>query len=89
MGSAEKLYEVAKALPEEQVAEILDFAEFLLQKRSGPPSSEAASDTESHQKRPLSSYAGILKDSSTCQGDLVEIQRQLRNKKIPNVKPGI
>ncbi len=79
MGVAEKLYELAKAMPEEQAAEILDFAEFLLQKRSRQTSPEAISDTESHQKRPLSSYAGILKDSPTFQGDPVEIQRQLRN----------
>jgi hypothetical protein len=79
MGVAEKLYELAKAMPEDQAAEILDFAEFLLQKRSRQASPEATSDTESHQKRPLSSYAGILKDSPTFQGDPVEIQRQLRN----------
>lgn len=79
MGVAEKLYELAKAMPEDQAAEILDFAEFLLQKRSRQTSPEVISDTESHQKRPLSSYVGILKDSPTFQGDLVEIQRQLRN----------
>jgi hypothetical protein len=79
MNAADKLYELVKALPEDQVAELLDFAEFLLQKRSRQASSEAVSDTESPQKRPLSTYAGILKDSPTFQGDPVEIQRQLRN----------
>jgi len=79
MNAADKLYELVKALPEDQVAELLDFAEFLLQKRSRQASSEAVSDTESLQKRPLSTYAGILKDSPTFQGDPVEIQRQLRN----------
>ena len=32
MGAAEKLYELAKTLPEAQAAELLDFAEFLLQR---------------------------------------------------------
>lgn len=36
-------------------------------------------NTESSQKRPLSDYLGLLKDSPTFQGDPVEIQRQLRN----------
>jgi Protein of unknown function (DUF2281) len=34
MNAAEKLYELARALPEERVVELLDFAEYLLQKRS-------------------------------------------------------
>jgi hypothetical protein len=58
MGSAEKLYEVAKALPEEQVAEILDFAEFLLQKRSRQSSSEVATATE-HQPLDFRQAAGL------------------------------
>ncbi|MBD2576820.1 DUF2281 domain-containing protein [Oscillatoria sp. FACHB-1406] len=46
MSSADKLYELAKSLPEEQAAEILDFAEFLLQKRSRQLSTEVATSTE-------------------------------------------
>ena len=38
-----------------------------------------AEDAIAHQKRPLSDYLGLLKDSPTFQGDPVEIQRQLRN----------
>jgi Protein of unknown function (DUF2281) len=34
MNAAEKLYELARALPEDRVVELLDFAEYLLQKRS-------------------------------------------------------
>jgi len=41
MSSAEKLYELAKALPEDQAAELLDFAEFLLKKRSRQQAAEA------------------------------------------------
>lgn len=41
MSRAEKLYELAKALPEDQAAELLDFAEFLLQKRSRQQAAEA------------------------------------------------
>jgi signal-transduction protein with cAMP-binding, CBS, and nucleotidyltransferase domain len=40
MSSAEKLYELAKALPEDQAAELLNFAEFLLQKRSRQQAAE-------------------------------------------------
>jgi len=32
MGTPERIYELVKALPENQAAEILDFAEFLLHK---------------------------------------------------------
>lgn len=33
MGTAEKIYELVKTLPEEQTIEILDFVEFLRQKQ--------------------------------------------------------
>ena len=46
MGVAEKLYELAKALPEDQASELLDFAEFLLQKRSRQPSTEVDGATD-------------------------------------------
>lgn len=46
MNSADKLYELAKSLPEEQVAEISDFVEFLLHKRSRQSSTEVAKSIE-------------------------------------------
>jgi Protein of unknown function (DUF2281) len=34
MSNVEKLYDLARSLPDDQMAELLDFAEFLHQKRS-------------------------------------------------------
>ena len=58
MGVAEKLYELAKALPEDQAAEILDFAEFLLQKRSRQQSTEADRATD-NQRLDFRQAAGL------------------------------
>lgn len=58
MSSADKLYELAKALPEDQAAELLDFAEFLLQKRSRQLSTEVATSTE-HQLLDFRQAAGL------------------------------
>ncbi len=70
MSSAEKIYELVKVMPEEEVSKVLDFIKFLQQN----------SNSESSKKgKPLSDYLGLLKDSPTFKGDPVEIQRQLRN----------
>jgi len=45
MGTPERIYELVKTLPEHQAAEILDFAEFLLQKRSHQQATENAKAT--------------------------------------------
>jgi hypothetical protein len=58
MNSADKLYEFVKALPEDQAAEILDFAEFLLQKRSRQSSTEVATSTE-HQSLGFRQAVGL------------------------------
>jgi hypothetical protein len=72
MGTPEKIYELVKDMPTDQATEVLDFVEFLRQKAR--LQLEATS-----QKKPLSDYLGLLKNSPTFQGDPVEIQRQLRN----------
>jgi hypothetical protein len=70
MSSAEKIYELVKAMPEEEQIAVLHFVEFLQQK----------SKVQSNQSgKPLSDYAGILKDSPTFTGAPVEIQRKLRD----------
>lgn len=70
MSNVEKIYELVKAMPEEQVSTVLDFVRSLQQE----------SNSESSKKgKPLSSYFGLLKDSPTFRGDPVEIQRQLRS----------
>jgi len=58
MGVAEKLYELAKALPEDQASELLDFAEFLLQKRSRQQSTEVDRATD-NQRLDFRQAAGL------------------------------
>ncbi len=89
MNAAEKIYELVKTLPENQAAEVLNFVEFLKQKAQREATAQATIPkgtltglqgiAKPDQKRPLSDYLGLLKDSPTFQGDPVEIQRQLRN----------
>ena len=70
MSTLEEIYELVKAMPEEDIGKVLDFVKSLQQK----------SNSESSKKgKPLSDYLGLLKDSLTFKGDPVEIQRQLRN----------
>lgn len=70
MSSAKEIYELVKAMPEEDISKVLEFVNSLQQK----------SNSESSKKgKPLSDYLGLLKDSPTFKGDPVEIQRQLRN----------
>ena len=70
MTTADTVYELVKALPEDQANMVLAFAEFLRQKfQSRPsPSSEL-----------LSSHLGILKDSPNLNEDRVKIQQALRS----------
>lgn len=69
MSSAEKIYDLVKAMPEKEVSKVLNFVETLQQK----------SNSESSKKgKPLSDYLGLLKYSPNFNGDPVEIQRQLR-----------
>jgi len=71
MTTAERLYNTAKELPEPLVAEILDFAEFLRKK-------SAVSDVTA-RKEMLIDLAGGLENSKTFSGDLLEIQKRLRD----------
>jgi len=71
MTTAERLYNTAKELPEPLVAEILDFAEFLRKKK-------AVSDVTA-RKEMLIDLAGGLENSKTFSGDLLEIQKRLRD----------
>ncbi|MDX2242828.1 MAG: DUF2281 domain-containing protein [Leptolyngbyaceae cyanobacterium bins.302] len=71
MTIAERIYELVKAMPEEQANAVLNFVEHLHQEQQSQP--------ERREKKLLIEYAGLLKDSPTFQGDPVEIQRQLRD----------
>ena len=71
MTTAEKLYNTAKELPEPVIAEILDFAEFLRKKR-------AVGDVAA-RKEMLIDLAGGLENSKTFSGDLLGIQKRLRD----------
>jgi hypothetical protein len=68
MNIAERLVEVVNTLPEQQAAEVLDFAEFLLA-RQQPASNEKS----------LSSFIGCIKNSPNFNGDLLAWQREQRN----------
>ncbi len=70
MNSADEIYELVKAMPEEDISKVLEFVKSLQQK----------SNSEFSKKRkPLSDYLGLLKDSPTFKDNPVKIQRQLRN----------
>ena len=71
MTTAEKLYNTAKELPEPVIAEILDFAEFLRKKR-------VVGDVAA-RKEMLIDLAGGLENSKTFSGDLLGIQKRLRD----------
>ena len=71
MTTFERIYNIAKDLPEPVVAEILDFAEFLRKKMVV---GEAAVGKEM-----LIELAGGLENSRTFSGDSIEIQKRLRN----------
>jgi signal-transduction protein with cAMP-binding, CBS, and nucleotidyltransferase domain len=57
--AAERLYELAKALPEEQAVELLDFAEFLLQKRSRQQSVEEVARDKANYPLDFRQAAGL------------------------------
>ena len=79
MGTPERIYELVKALPENQAAEILDFAEFLLHKVNLQAEQNSPLKEPPQSGRLLSDYAGILKDSPNFNEDPVELQRRLRD----------
>jgi hypothetical protein len=58
MNRAEKIYELVKGMPEEEVKQVLIFAEFLLQKRSRQSSTEVVTSTE-HQPLDFRQAAGL------------------------------
>jgi hypothetical protein len=70
MTTVEKLYKTAKKLPEPEVVEILDFAEFVQKKMAGARVSS---------KEKLIDMAGGLETSATFSGDPLEIQKRLRD----------
>lgn len=72
MGNAERLYEMGKNLPEPALAELLDFAEFLSQKR-------AAHDFAPTEGRALIDLQGGLEHSTCFSDDPRIIQERLRN----------
>ncbi|HEY9643124.1 MAG TPA: DUF2281 domain-containing protein [Coleofasciculaceae cyanobacterium] len=79
MGTPEKIYELVKTLPENQAAEILDFAEFLLYKSKLRTEQNETQKEAPQSGRLLSDYAGVLKDSPNFNEDPVELQRRMRD----------
>ncbi len=68
MSIVEHLSRVINNLPEQQAAEVLDFAEFLLVRQQQTPTGKS-----------LSPFIGCLKDSPNFNGDLVAWQQEQRN----------
>lgn len=72
MTTAEKLYETVKDFPEPLIMELLDFAEFLKEKRRYGTIVQEADEL-------LSALSGGLEDSLSFVGQPSEIQEKLRN----------
>jgi hypothetical protein len=70
MTAAEKIYEKLKSAPSGLAEEVLDFVEFLEAKHRR---------TAAKKDQPLEEFFGVLRDSKAFAGDLVEIQRKLRD----------
>jgi hypothetical protein len=68
MSTAEIIYELVKAMPEDQATTVLAFVKSLRE--------EASIDVE---PKLLSDYLGILKDSPNFNEDPLEFQRKLRS----------
>lgn len=71
MTTAERLYQVTQQLPEPMLAELLDFAEFLRQKKS-PDSGQAENIT-------LLDLQGGLEASLAFAGEPLLIQKKMRD----------
>lgn len=71
MTTAEKLYKTTKELPEQVIAEVLDFAEYLRQKMIKPKKVVT--------KKRLIDLAGGLESSDVFAGDPLKIQKDLRD----------
>jgi hypothetical protein len=69
MRTADTLYELAKALPEEQANLVLRLAEFLQQRLQG---------NSGEQSESLYKYFGTLKNSPNFNEVPIEIQRSMR-----------
>jgi hypothetical protein len=70
MNTADTIYELVKTLPDEQANAVLVFAEFVQKRTYVDRSSE---------KRSLSDYFGILKNSPNFNEDPVKIQKAMRS----------
>lgn len=69
MNTAQRIIETVQALPESDALEVLDFAEYLRQKRA----------KEGGRGRPLLDVVDELPDLPSFKGDPVIIQRAMRD----------
>lgn len=79
MEASEKIYELVKAMPEEEVSKVLTFVESLQQKTKGRLEQSTMPKDTTQSGRFLSDYAGLLKDSPNFNEDPVELQRRIRD----------
>ncbi len=79
MKVVDKIYELVKALPEEQASQVLTFVESLQQKIEGQVEQITTATDVTQRGRFLSDYAGVLKASPNFNEDPVELQREMRD----------
>lgn len=79
MEAPEKIYELVKAMPEEEVSKVLTFVESLQQKTKGRLEQSNTPEETAQLGRFLSDYIGVLKDSPNFNTDIVELQRRMRD----------
>ena len=70
--TAKIIYEQLKNAPEDLVEEVGDFTSFLIQKYQ-------TETKETETSLTLDAFKGILKNSSSFEGDPLEIQQKIRN----------
>jgi Protein of unknown function (DUF2281) len=71
MSIADRIYEAVKTMPEQQAAEVLDFAEFL-QAKAGRVNQEVTGAL-------MTDYGGVLAKSPSFQDGPLEIQKAMRD----------
>ena len=79
MEAPEKIYELVKAMPEDEVSKVLTFVESLQQKTKRRLEQSNIPKDTTQPGRFLSEYAGVLKDSPNFNADIVELQRRMRD----------
>jgi hypothetical protein len=76
MTAAEKLYQLIQALPENQINEVLNFAEFFHQKQLKPPQSPAIRPGTLTRLRGIAKCAGLAPSDDELQAEYTDYLSQ-------------